>query len=154
MTKTRKWHALLEADRSYFQTANCFINQPSYTKLRQYRTNDWCQLSTFKSFKVRCTNQVKVMYICVNYVQKLMTAANCLYICLRIETRGHFFSAWISTSIVWRNTALLRCSEKIVSRKDFLREQKLKCRSIWRSSWFWKASCLVEWSLDIYKFEI
>ena len=45
------WHALLEADRGYFYTVNCFINQPSYSKLWQGTTNSWCQHSTFKSFE-------------------------------------------------------------------------------------------------------
>jgi len=45
------WHALLEADRSYFHSVNCFINQPSYSKLWQCTTNSRCQHSTFKSFE-------------------------------------------------------------------------------------------------------
>jgi len=33
---------LLEADRSYFHTVNCFTNQPSYSKLWQCTTKRWC----------------------------------------------------------------------------------------------------------------
>jgi len=51
VTKTRKLHALLEADRSYFHTVNCFINQPSYSKLCQDTTNSWRQHFTLKSFE-------------------------------------------------------------------------------------------------------
>jgi len=51
MAETRKWHALLEADRSYFHAVNCCINQPIYCELWQCTTNSWCQHSAFKSFE-------------------------------------------------------------------------------------------------------